>query len=78
MIGHLQRNKVKYIVDKVAMIHSVDSLRLAEEISKEALKHQVTVDILIETNVACEDSKFGVTLAGAEALIREIAVLPGI
>lgn len=78
MIGHLQRNKVKYIVDKVAMIHSVDSLRLAEEISKEALKHQVTVDILIEINVACEESKFGVTVADAEALIREIAVLPGI
>ena len=47
MIGHLQRNKVKYIVDKVYMIHSVDSLRLAEEISKEAVKKQVTVKILL-------------------------------
>ena len=78
MIGHLQRNKVKYIVDKVEMIHSVDSLRLAEEISKEAQKKDVTVSILIEVNVAKEESKFGVTIQGAEQLIREIAVLPGI
>ena len=48
MIGHLQRNKVKYIIDKVALIHSVDSLRLAEEISKEAVKRNLTIDILIE------------------------------
>ena len=59
MIGHLQRNKVKYIVDKVYMIHSVDSYRLAEEISKEAVKKNVTVNILIEVNVAREESKFG-------------------
>jgi len=57
MIGHLQRNKVKYIVDKVYMIHSVDSLRLAEEISKEAVKKKVEVNILIEVNVAGEISK---------------------
>ncbi len=78
MIGHLQRNKVKYIVDKVEMIHSVDSLRLAEEISKEAQKKNVTVSILIEVNVAEEESKFGVTTQSTEQLIREIAVLPGI
>ena len=59
MIGHLQRNKVKYIVDKVAMIHSVDSLRLAETIEKEAEKKNVVVPILIEVNVAQEESKFG-------------------
>ena len=59
MIGHLQRNKVKYIVDKVAMIHSVDSLRLAETIEKEAEKKNVVVPILIEVNVAKEESKFG-------------------
>ena len=59
MIGHLQRNKVKYIVDKVAMIHSVDSLRLAETIEKEAAKKAVIVPILIEVNVAQEESKFG-------------------
>ena len=56
MIGHLQRNKVKYIVDKVYLIHSVDSLRLAEEISKEAVKKSVTVSILIEVNVAEEET----------------------
>ena len=48
MIGHLQTNKVKYIVDKVCMIHSVDSLNLAKTIEKEAAKHDVTVNILIE------------------------------
>ena len=52
MIGHLQTNKVKYIVDKVSLIHSVDSLRLAETIEKEAVKHNRTVDILLEVNVA--------------------------
>lgn len=59
LIGHLQRNKVKYIVDKVAMIHSVDSIRLAETIEKEAAKKDCTVDILLEVNVAGEESKFG-------------------
>lgn len=78
MIGHLQRNKVKYIVDKVSMIHSVDSLKLAEEISKEALKKKVTVPILIEVNVAGEDTKFGTTCEEAENLIRQISLLPGI
>ena len=62
MIGHLQTNKVKYIVDKVTMIHSVDSIKLAREISKEAQKKQVTVSILIEVNVAGEESKFGVSM----------------
>lgn len=78
MIGHLQRNKVKYIVDKVFLIHSVDSLRLAEEISKEALKKQVTVNILIEVNVAQEESKFGSCVEETEKLVRQIALLPGI
>ena len=59
MIGHLQRNKVKYIVDKVDMIHSVDSIRLAEEIDKEAAKKGVIVNILLEVNMAKEDTKFG-------------------
>lgn len=77
-IGHLQRNKVKYIVDKVDLIHSVDSLRLAEEISKEAVKRQVEVSILIEVNVAQEESKFGVSVEETENLIREIAILPNI
>ena len=78
MIGHLQRNKVKYIIDKAWLIHSVDSYRLAEEISKEAVKHSVIAKILIEVNVAGEDSKFGVSVAETESLIREIAGLPGI
>ena len=62
MIGHLQTNKVKYIVDKVAMIHSVDSVHLAEVIEKEALKKGVDhVDVLLEINVSGEESKFGLT-----------------
>lgn len=78
MIGHLQRNKVKYIVDKVYLIHSVDSLRLAEEISKEAVKKGITVKILVEVNVAAEESKFGSSLDEAMILVEEISKLPGI
>lgn len=79
MIGHLQRNKVKYIVDKVYLIHSVDSLRLAEEISKEAVKKQVNVNILIEVNIANEESKFGITTSAETIdLVRQIAKLPNI
>jgi len=78
MIGHLQRNKVKYIVDKVYLIHSVDSLRLAEEISKEAVKKNVTVNILIEVNVAQEESKFGLKTEETVALAESISSLPGI
>ena len=59
MIGHLQRNKIKYIIDKVEMIHSVDSLRLAEAIDHEAEKKGVIMPVLIEVNVAEEESKFG-------------------
>lgn len=78
MIGHLQRNKVKYIVDKVFLIHSVDSYRLACEISKEALKKGITVNILIEVNVAEEASKFGAHREEVLELVKNIAVLPGI
>lgn len=78
MIGHLQRNKVKYIVDKVYLIHSVDSLRLAEEISRESLKRQVETDILIEVNVAGEESKFGICLSETVSLVEEIAKLPAV
>lgn len=78
MIGHLQRNKVKYIVDKVYLIHSVDSFRLAEEISREALKKQVTVNILIEINVSLEESKYGACCEEAATLAEEISRLPGI
>ncbi len=78
MIGHLQRNKVKYIIDKVYLIHSVDSLRLAEEISKEAVKKGIKVSILVEVNVAMETSKYGATVDEAVLLVQEIAKLPNI
>ena len=78
MIGHLQLNKVKYVVPRACMIHSVDSLRLAEKISAEAEKNHLVMPVLIEVNVAEEDSKFGVKLSEAEDLIRQAAVLPGI
>jgi pyridoxal phosphate enzyme (YggS family) len=72
MIGHLQSNKVKYIVDKVAMIHSVDSLRLAQVIEKEAVKKDVDhVDVLLEVNVSGEESKYGMTPAEVEQQIDQ-------
>ena len=73
LIGHLQTNKVKYIVDKVDMIHSVDSLKLAEEIDKRAAQKDIVMDILIEVNMAEEESKFGVKPGDAENLLHEIA-----
>ena len=73
MIGHLQRNKVKYIVDKVAMIHSVDSLRLAEAIEAEAAKKNVKVPVLLEVNVAEEESKFGLKMEEVVPLLEEIS-----
>ncbi len=78
MIGHLQRNKVKYIIDKVALIHSVDSFRLASEISKEARKQDLIANILIEVNVADEASKFGTSNEDAIQLITQISKLPNI
>lgn len=78
LIGHLQRNKVKYIIDKAVLIHSVDSLRLAQTIEKEAEKHNLTAHILIEVNVAREESKFGIFPEDLEALVDEIAKLPHI
>ena len=75
MIGHLQTNKVKYIVGKTALIHSVDSLRLAQELEKQAAKKNVKVSVLIEVNIAEEDSKFGIHKEEAIALVRQIAQL---
>ena len=72
MIGHLQTNKVKYIIDKVDMIHSVDSIKLAKEIDKRAKAAGKTMDILVQINPAEEESKFGVTIDGAGDLVREI------
>lgn len=78
MIGHLQKNKVKYIVDKVCLIHSVDSYELAQVIQKEAFKHNVDVDILIEVNIACEDSKYGYMKDEVISDIKKIALLPNV
>ena len=72
MIGHLQTNKVRYIVDKVDMIQSVDSLRLAKEIDKRVGALDKTMDILIQINPANEESKFGVSLEDAKNLIYDI------
>ena len=78
MIGHLQRNKVRQLIGNTVMIHSVDSLRLAQTISEEAQKAGVVMPLLIEVNVADEDSKFGVAYDGAESLIKAVSVLKGI
>lgn len=78
MIGHLQRNKVKYLMDRVVMIHSVDSASLARTISKEADKAGRTMDILLEVNAAGEESKFGLSYEEVLPLVREIAPLPGL
>ncbi|MBU3876765.1 YggS family pyridoxal phosphate-dependent enzyme [Faecalicatena sp. AGMB00832] len=78
MIGHLQTNKVKYIIDKADLIHSVDSLKLAETIEKEAAKKGLTVRILVEVNVAEEESKFGLKIAEVIPFIEKIAAFPHI
>ncbi len=78
MIGHLQRNKVKYLIGKVALIHSVDSLRLAQEISAQSIKHDVDTDILIEVNIAGEESKFGISGDETIELVEQVSVLPRI
>ena len=72
MIGHLQTNKVKYIIDKVDLIHSVDSMRLAEEIDKRAGQHGKMMDILVQVNPAMEESKFGVAAEDTRILIDNI------
>lgn len=78
MIGHLQTNKVKYIIDKVSCIHSVDSYHLAEVISKEAIKKDIVMPILIEVNIAEEKSKFGTTKEDTISLVKKIAALPNV
>lgn len=75
LIGHLQRNKVKYIIGKTALIHSVDSLRLAEQIEEESRKADVVTNILIEVNVSGEDTKFGVSPEETVSLVKEISSL---
>ena len=78
MIGHLQTNKVKYIVGKTALIHSVDSLKLANEIQKQAEKKDVIAEILVEVNIAEEESKFGIHKEETVELVKKIAKLPNI
>lgn len=78
MIGHLQRNKVKQVIDKVVLIHSVDSYRLAQEISVQAQKKGLTIPILIEVNIAEEESKFGISAEDTIQLVEEISVLPNL
>ena len=78
MIGHLQTNKVKYIIDKVDMIHSVDSIKLANEINKQAIKHNVTMDILLEVNIGMEDTKFGISKDEVFNLANEISTLSNV
>ena len=78
MIGHLQRNKVRYLMDKACLIHSVDSVRLAQEISKEAEKAGIVMPVLIEVNVAQEETKYGISVAEVLPLLMEIKDLPGI
>lgn len=76
MIGHLQRNKVKQVIDKAVLIHSVDSVRLAAQIEEEAARKGIDVDILLEVNVAEEESKYGFRLEETEEAIRTIASFP--
>ena len=78
MIGHLQRNKVKQVIDKVTLIHSVDSYRLAQEISVQAQKKGLSIPILIEINIAGEESKFGISADDTIQLVEEIAALPNL
>ncbi|HAB94568.1 MAG TPA: YggS family pyridoxal phosphate-dependent enzyme [Lachnospiraceae bacterium] len=78
MIGHLQRNKVRQLIGQTCMIHSVDSLRLLETISEESVKAGIVMPILIEVNVAGEESKYGVPVPETEALVREASLLKGV
>jgi hypothetical protein len=77
-IGHLQTNKIKYIIDKVCLIHSLDSLHLAQEISKHAVKAGITMDVLVEVNIAGEEAKHGVKPEEACELAVEASKLEGI
>jgi len=78
LIGHLQTNKVKYIIDKVALIHSVDSISLAEEISRRAEKAGLVKNILVQVNVAREDTKFGIDYEEIDGFVKQVSKLSGI
>ena len=77
-IGSLQTNKVKYIIDKVCMIHSVDSLKLAAEIDRRASQRNIVMDVLVEINGAREEAKSGVMPEDAEALCRKLLTMPNL
>ena len=77
-IGGLQTNKVKYIIDKVSMIHSVDSMRLAEEIDRRAGQHGIVMDILTEINIGEEETKGGISEENAENFCAEISELKNV
>lgn len=78
MIGHLQTNKIKYVIDRVVLVHSIDSIHLAEAVNAEAKKHNRIMPVLVEVNVAQEESKSGFLVEKAENAIREIAKLSNI
>ena len=78
MIGHLQKNKVKYLIGKTVLIHSVDNLELASVIQKESAKAGVVTDILIEVNVAREDTKFGCMIEDALSLVKKVSAFPNV
>ena len=70
LIGHLQTNKVKYIIDKVSLIHSVDSIKLMDEIERQAAKHKLVMDILVQVNISGEESKFGILPENIEQMLE--------
>lgn len=78
LIGHLQTNKVKYVVGKAVLIHSVDSLHLAQEIEKESAKKNLVSDILIQINIANEETKFGIRPEETEELVWAVSKMPHI
>ena len=75
-IGHLQTNKIKYVLGRATLIHSVDSLHLAEAIEAECVKKRLEADVLVEVNVAQEETKSGIKTEEAEGLVKDIARLP--
>ena len=76
MIGHLQRNKIKYVVDRACMIHSIDSIRLAQAVEEEAAKREKVIPVLLEINIAREESKFGFLEEEVHDALEIISKLP--
>ena len=78
MIGHLQTNKIKYIIDKIALIHSLDRMSLADEINRQALLLGITIQVLVEVNISGEGSKFGIPLCKTIDFVKSVNCLPGL